>query len=295
MIQKLTSITQLLTSVLLALAVLSFPANSDPLKLAPFKDELFKYPGVLETGFKGDFVRVKYDKLIDIHKRDVVLEREVKRKYVSERTRWQRSAKRLNLSNFQMRYFAVGKTRKPVKFIVIYIHGSGGNRFQGVNDWTFGGNFNRIQNLTYRNNGLYLSPSFQDFKERGASQVASLILKYSKISPAAPIYIACGAIKVSCPDWVACCCLARPGMKDFLNLMPLPADCRFIWATAVGTLFTLGKSSLNFLTELKKETPPIRSNSPFLTPAHTLAFDPQLDDVDEKRLRLSTVSNDQLL
>ncbi len=168
-------------------------AHSKPLQLSPFKDDLFDYPGILETGFKGDFVKVTYDKYIDIHKRDVVLEREVQRKYVSEKPRWSRQAMRLMVDGYQMKYFSVGKINKPVNFIVVYIHGSGGSRFQGVNDWTFGGNFNRIQNLAIRNNGLYLSPGFSDFGDRGTSQISRLIQHHAKYSPGAPVFIACGS------------------------------------------------------------------------------------------------------
>ena len=46
------------------------------------------------------------------------------------------------------------------KAVVIYLHGRNGSRFQGTNDWMFGGNFNRIKNLMMRNGGVYLSPDF---------------------------------------------------------------------------------------------------------------------------------------
>ena len=166
---------------------------AEPLQLPPFKDKLFQYPGILETRYKGAFVKVTYDKYIDIHKRDVILEREVKRKYVSEKPRWSRKSMRMNVNGYLMKYFAVGRINKPAKFIVVYIHGSGGSRFQGVNDWTFGGNFNRIQNLTLRNGGLYLSPDFSDYGDKGTNQIKQLILRHAKNSPGAPVFVACGS------------------------------------------------------------------------------------------------------
>ena len=169
------------------------PAIAKPLQLPPFKDKLFQYPGILETSHKGAFVKVAYDENIDIQKRDAIHEREVKRKYVSNKPRWARKSIQMMVDKYLVKYFAVGKINKPVKFIVVYIHGSGGNRFQGVNDWTFGGNFNRIQNLVFRNGGLYLSPDFSDFGNTGTNQIKQLVLRHSKQSPGAPVFIACGS------------------------------------------------------------------------------------------------------
>lgn len=166
---------------------------SKPLQLPSFKDKLFKYPGILETSYKGDYVKVAYDKYIDIHKRDIILERKVDYKYVSEIPWGRRSAQRLQIGKYRMKYFTVGKAKGRAKFIVVYLHGSGGNRFQGVNDWTFGGNFNRIQNLAYRNSGLFLSPAFEDFGDKGAKQISRLINYHAASSPDAPVFIACGS------------------------------------------------------------------------------------------------------
>lgn len=55
---------------------------------------------------------------------------------------------------------AAGK-QQGAAFIVIYLHGRGGNRLQGINDFTFGGNFNRVKNLAALNGGLYLTPDFR--------------------------------------------------------------------------------------------------------------------------------------
>src|SRR5690606_7217234 len=61
-------------------------------------------------------------------------------------------------------------------------------------DFTFGGNFNRIKNLMAANSGLYLSPDFSDFGDRGVAQVAALIGHYAGQSPQAKIYVACGSM-----------------------------------------------------------------------------------------------------
>src|SRR5690606_16139023 len=88
---------------------------------------------------------------------------------------------------------AVGRPENA-RFITIYLHGQGGNRHQGVNDFSFGGNFNRIKNLMGHNGGLYLSPDFADFGERGAEEVAGLLAFYATRSPSAPIFVACGSM-----------------------------------------------------------------------------------------------------
>ena len=57
--------------------------------------------------------------------------------------------------------------QRGAKIIVAYLHGKGGNRKQGSNDYPFGGNFNRIRNLMVKNGGLYLTPDFSDFGDKG--------------------------------------------------------------------------------------------------------------------------------
>ena len=76
----------------------------------------------------------------------------------------------------------------------MYLHGQGGSRKQGVDDWTFGGNFNRIKTLVAQAGGLYLSPDFTGFDTKGTAQVAALIDAYAKASPAARVYVACGSM-----------------------------------------------------------------------------------------------------
>ena len=76
-------------------------------------------------------------------------------------------------------HFAVGRT-EGASIITIYLHGQGGSRKQGVDDFTFGGNFNRIKNLMADNGGLYLSPDFSDFGDKGAAEVAALIEHYAE-------------------------------------------------------------------------------------------------------------------
>ena len=136
---------------------------------------------------------VDYNEQRDINKRDEVPERRVRAKYVSLGVRRQQQDLTLKTAAGDIRHVAVGKT-EGASLIVIYLHGQGGSRKQGVDDFTFGGNFNRIKNLAANNGGLYLSPDFSDFGGKGAGEVAALIAHYAEKSPGAPVFVACGSM-----------------------------------------------------------------------------------------------------
>jgi hypothetical protein len=173
------------------LFVLSTPAAA--LTLKPFKDDLFAYPALLSSE-KGDRYRVvDYRELRDINQRDEVPEKRAHSQYVSLGVRRAQRDLTLKSDAGDVRHFAVGKT-EGASVIVIYLHGQGGSRRQGVDDFTFGGNFNRIKNLMAGNGGLYLSPDFADFGEKGAAQIAALIGHYAETSPGAKIFVACGSM-----------------------------------------------------------------------------------------------------
>ena len=156
--------------------------------LKPYKDDLFAYPGFLESRDDGAYRIVDYREMRDINGRDEVPERRAHARYVSLSVRRQQQ----NLSLDGTGHVAVGRT-EGARFITVYLHGQGGSRKQGVDDFTFGGNFNRIKNLMVDNGGLYLSPDFPDFGDAGAAAVAGLINHYAKKSPLAPVFIACGS------------------------------------------------------------------------------------------------------
>lgn len=161
--------------------------------LKPFKDELFGYPGILSAE-KGDVYRVvDYREMRDINERDAVPERRVHPQYTSTSVRSVQQDLALKTDAGTLRHIAVGKT-EGAAVIVLYLHGQGGSRKQGVDDFTFGGNFNRIKNLMANNGGLYLSPDFTDFGDKGAGQVAALIGYYAERSPGAKIFVACGSM-----------------------------------------------------------------------------------------------------
>ena len=160
-------------------------------RLAPFKDDLFKYPAILQTQDGGAYVLVDYSKQRDLYGRDTIVEKQVKPDYVSPVGAAAYSYE--GAGGNTLDYMGTGKVNGGAKAIVIYIHGMGGSRVQGVNEGMFGGNFNRIMNLMKQNDGAYLSPDFSDFGPQGAGDVRNLLLDQAAKSPGAAIFVACGS------------------------------------------------------------------------------------------------------
>ena len=182
-----------LRSILLAALMALAPVMAQAAGLAPFKDDLFAYPALLSSDDGGAYAVVDYQEARDINERDEVPERRVKRAYVSLGVRSAQQDLKLTTSAGAIRHYAVGTTQ-GASIITIYLHGQGGSRKQGVDDFTFGGNFNRIKNLMADNGGLYLSPDFSDFGDGGVAQVAALIAHYANASPNAKLFVACGSM-----------------------------------------------------------------------------------------------------
>ena len=150
-------------------------------------------PGILSSNDGGAYAVVDYREARDIDERDQIPERRVRAKYVSTDVREVQHDLSLKTDAGAIRHVAVGRT-EGARLITIYLHGQGGSRKQGVDDFTFGGNFNRIKNLMAANQGLYLSPDFTDFGDKGAAEITALIDYYSAKSPDARIFIACGSM-----------------------------------------------------------------------------------------------------
>ena len=179
--------------LLLALALVSAgPAAATEL-LSPYKDQLFAHPARLAEADGGRHVTVDYREARDIDARDEVPERRVWPHYVDLGVRRAQQDLVAATDAGRIPHIAVGRPEEA-RFIVVYLHGQGGSRRQGMDDFTFGGNFNRIKNLAARNGGLYLTADFTDFGAAGARQVASLIGVYAARAPAAPVFVACGSM-----------------------------------------------------------------------------------------------------
>jgi len=179
----------ILATLIVTLATL--PALA--LELKSSKDDLFSYPGLLASEDNGDFITVDYREMRDINGRDQIPERRVKGAYVSLGVRWKQEFETLEAEGRKIDVFRAGKI-PDAKFAVIFLHGRGGDRKLGADDYRFGGNFNRLKNLAVDNGGVYLAPSVRSFDSEGAADVAALIRDVRRQAPAARIVLSCASM-----------------------------------------------------------------------------------------------------
>ncbi|QRM55425.1 alpha/beta hydrolase [Sinorhizobium sp. BG8] len=176
-----------------ALLVFSQPFTASAQTLKPWKDELFAYGTVLVTTDGGALRIVDYQELRDINARDTTPERRVRPNYVSTRVKKFQRNETLETPAGPVDVALTGAAENAA-FTVIFIHGRGGDRRLGNNDWSFGGNFNRLKNLAVLNGGAYYAPSVKSFGEPGVEAIAGLIQAVGARSPGAPIVLACASM-----------------------------------------------------------------------------------------------------
>ncbi len=167
-------------------------AAADMLK--PFKDELFSNQTVIESHDNGAFQTIDYQEMRDINGRDQIPEKRVKPAYVDTGVRWKsQEDETLQLGDRKVDVTRIGPASKQA-FTVIFIHGRGGDRRLGSNDYTFGGNFNRLKNLAYRNGGTYYAPSVKGFDSNGVADIAALIRYSYEQSGGRPVILTCASM-----------------------------------------------------------------------------------------------------
>jgi hypothetical protein len=184
-----TFVCSLVATALLAGAGLA----AERFRLAPFKDGIFKLPKTLASNADGSYVVVEFDPKRDIDGRDLVPEKQAKPQYVSLDVNRTRQDLVLHDGKVNVPFVEIGDLTKPARAAVIFVHGNNGNRFQGVDDGTFGGNFNRLKNLVAKSGGIYLSPGLSDAKLGGTAEVKLLMLEFAGRSPGAPIFLVCAS------------------------------------------------------------------------------------------------------
>jgi predicted esterase len=173
------------------LAALYLPAHA--LELKSYKDKLFAYPAILAQQDGGAFITVDYQAKRDINTRDEVWEHRVKGQYVALGVTWSQHYETVESQGRSIDIFRVGKL-PTAKFVVIFVHGRGGDRKLGANDFTFGGNFNRLKNLASDNGGVYLTVTAKDFAERGAADVGALLDYVHQNAPGAKVVLSCASM-----------------------------------------------------------------------------------------------------
>ncbi|KPF44190.1 phospholipase [Rhizobium sp. AAP43] len=170
-----------------------FPVMAAAEVLKPYKDDLFSDQAILESRDDGDFTRIDYQEMRDINGRDSIPERRVKDRYVSLKVRRQQDNQTLDLSSGPLDVARVGHDSGQA-FTIIFIHGRGGDRRLGMNDVTFGGNFNRLKNLAVENGGTYYAPSIAAFDVSGVAATAALIDYAARNSGGRPVVLACASM-----------------------------------------------------------------------------------------------------
>lgn len=162
-------------------------------RLPPYKDDLFSTQNVLQTGDDGAFDVIEYDEMRDINGRDQIPEKRAQQKYVSLGVRKVQADETLSLDGQRLDVTRVGQA-VGAAFTVIFVHGRNGDRRLGVNDYAFGGNFNRLKNLVAGNDGVYYSPTVKTFDSDGVAAIAGLIRYASQQSPGKPVILACASM-----------------------------------------------------------------------------------------------------
>ncbi|WP_049735414.1 phospholipase [Rhizobium ecuadorense] len=186
----ITAIAAFFLSAALLLAV--GPARAGD-ALPPFKDDLFSQQAILQTGDDGAFEVIDYDEMRDINGRDQIPQKRVQQKYVALGIRQAQVDETLSLDGVRLDVTRVGQVQNAA-FTVIFIHGRDGDRRLGANDYSFGGNFNRLKNLVAGNGGVYYSPTVRSFDSNGVAAIAGLIRYASAQSPGRPIILSCASM-----------------------------------------------------------------------------------------------------
>ncbi|KAA0970539.1 alpha/beta hydrolase [Aureimonas fodinaquatilis] len=174
----------------LAATCISAMANGP---IAPYKDALFAYSPHTASTMQGRMLDVPYDEMKDINGRDSVPERRAQGKYVQELSRGLESDATIATAKGDVTLRQVGKSADPA-FLVLFVHGRGGDRRLGMNDWTFGGNFNRLKNLAVRSDGLYLTMDAGALEASDAARAGEVLKALSRQYPSAKHIVACGSM-----------------------------------------------------------------------------------------------------
>lgn len=184
---------RLMASGLLFLCCIAAASAAQDGPIRPFKDDLFSRQTVLESRDGGAFAVIDYQEMRDINERDQEPERRVKSAYVDLRVRQYQENETLTLDGAKLDVMRAGRLN-DANFTVIFIHGRGGDRRLGANDYSFGGNFNRLKNLAVLNGGVYYAPSMRSFDPNGAADIAALIRLTFELSRGRPVILACASM-----------------------------------------------------------------------------------------------------
>ena len=111
-------------AALAAALVLAFaPMAQAAYRLAPYKDDLFDYPGVIESGFGGDYVKVDYVESRDLYERDVVPEKQTKPQYLDMSVTASQRDMVAKEGRVSVKYIAVGAVVAAAVLLGVFLFG----------------------------------------------------------------------------------------------------------------------------------------------------------------------------
>ncbi|RIY03748.1 hypothetical protein D3218_03145 [Aureimonas flava] len=177
----------------LAVGLLCAATASRAEPFAPFRDELFAYPQPVASLDDGRRLDVPYSEERDIDRRDEIPERRVRRAYVELRGLGAASERTLRTPDGLLRFATLGASRGG-STVLVFVHGRNGDRRLGLNDWSFGGNFNRLKNLLVRAGGTYVTVDGGRLDDADAGRVGLLLRELRREHPASTLILACASM-----------------------------------------------------------------------------------------------------
>ncbi|KQT48795.1 hypothetical protein ASG43_08065 [Aureimonas sp. Leaf454] len=161
--------------------------------IAPFKDDLFAYPPLTAFSPDGTFIDVDYQEARDIDQRDEVPERRVRAAYVDLAPLARQRERIVDTSAGPLKTIEVGDPGGSGP-IVLFVHGRNGDRRLGMNDRTFGGNFNRLKNLVARAGGFYVTVDAGSFSPADGARIGELVEGLGRRSGRPAVVLACASM-----------------------------------------------------------------------------------------------------
>lgn len=181
-----------LAAALFSLVLMANEASGNE-PIPPFKDDLFAYPLGSTTSADGTSATVDYSESRDIDERDEVPERRVKAAYVDLKPLRSQSEQTIETPAGPLKVISTG-TASGDGPVVLFIHGRNGDRRLGMNDRSFGGNFNRLKNLMRLSGGLYVTADAGMFSASDATRIGSLISLLHRDRPRPSVVLACASM-----------------------------------------------------------------------------------------------------
>ena len=174
-------------------ALLAAGDSASRFELAPFKDALFAYPQPSAVSKDGTLLDVPYSEARDIDQRDELPERRVHGDYVERIPGRLMAEEVLQTPQGPLPWMRVGSL-ETARVVVLFVHGRNGDRHLGMNDWTFGGNFNRLKNLLIHSSGAYVTFDGGMLAQPDADRAAALLQHIRALNASAKIVLACGSM-----------------------------------------------------------------------------------------------------